>query len=108
MIKFIQHIPNESIVDLQALVTEPEVPVEACSQKLELQVQRIFVVNRSKTLLPFQIADASKKVDKATLNEAEDSKKEEDDGQVNVHMKTRLDNRILDLRTPGKQAIFRI
>jgi aspartyl-tRNA synthetase len=54
-------------------------------------------------------------VDKNTLNEAEESKKEaedgkkeEDDGSINVHMKTRLDNRILDLRTPAKQAIFRL
>jgi len=65
------------------------------------------VVNRAKSLLPFQIADASAKVDKNTLNEAENVKKEDDDS-INVHMKTRLDNRILDLRTPGKQAIFRL
>jgi len=64
-------------------------------------------VNRAKSLLPFQIADASAKVDKNTLNEAENVKKEDDDS-INVHMKTRLDNRILDLRTPGKQAIFRL
>ena len=47
------------------------------------------------------------KVDKSTLNEAEEAKKE-DDTSINVQMKTRLDNRILDLRTPAKQAIFRV
>lgn len=34
--------------------------------------------------------------------------KEEEKKQVKVGMKTRLDNRILDLRTPSKQGIFRI
>lgn len=59
MIKFIQGIPNESIVDVTGKALQPEVPVESCSQKLELQIEQIFVVNRSKTLLPFQISDAS-------------------------------------------------
>jgi len=59
-------------------------------------------------LLPFQISDASEKVDKNTLNEAEETGKSEDENKINVNMKTRLDNRIMDLRTPGKQAIFRI
>lgn len=36
------------------------------------------MVNRSKSLLPFQIVDASAKVDKNTLLEAENEKKEGD------------------------------
>lgn len=108
MINFLKGIPNESLVDINAKVTKPEVDIESCSQKVELQINTCFVVNRSKSLLPFQISDASAKVDKNTLNEAEETKKEDDDTNITVHMKTRLDNRILDLRTPGKQAIFRI
>lgn len=46
-------------------------------------------------------------MDKNTLNQAEEARKE-DDTSINVQMKTRLDNRVLDLRTPGKQAIFRV
>lgn len=45
--------------------------------------------------------DASAKVDKNTLLEAENEKKE-GDTDIQVGMKTRLDNRILDLRTPAK------
>jgi hypothetical protein len=45
--------------------------------------------------------DASAKVDKSTLLQAEDERKE-GDTSITVHMKTRLDNRVLDLRTPAK------
>jgi hypothetical protein len=45
--------------------------------------------------------DASAKVDKSTLLEAEDEKKE-GDTEITVHLKTRLNNRVLDLRTPAK------
>jgi len=107
MIKFISGLPNESIVEIVATVIKPEVAVESCSQKVELQLRSIFAVNRSKSLLPFQISDASALVDKNSLNQAEEAAKD-DEASINVHMKTRLDNRILDLRTPGKQAIFRV
>jgi len=68
MLKFLQGVPNESIVEITAAVTKPEVAVEACSQKVELQIKTFFVVNRSKSMLPFQISDASALVDKNTLN----------------------------------------
>lgn len=107
MINFIKSVQNESIVEISASVVNPEVPIESCTQKVELQIQTCFVVNRSQSLLPFQIQDASAKVDKATLLVAEDEKKEDETG-ITVHLKTRLDNRVLDLRTPAKQAIFRL
>lgn len=49
--------------------------------------------------LPLQIEDASR---------PERPDDAEDDGFVRVNADTRLDNRILDLRTVSKQAIFRI
>lgn len=36
MIKFINNIPNESIVDIEATVVVAEKPVESCSIKQEL------------------------------------------------------------------------
>lgn len=53
MLKYISALPNESIVEVSAAVTKPEVPIESCSQKVELQLKTIFAVNRSKVLLPF-------------------------------------------------------
>jgi len=61
------------------------------------------------------LEDAGRKVDdndEFDCGDKEDEKVEEKEGeerkQVKVGMKTRLDNRIVDLRTPSKQGIFRI
>lgn len=40
------------------------------------------------------------------MEDEEESKEKE--GEIRVTMKTRLDNRILDLRTPAKNAIFTV
>jgi aspartyl/asparaginyl-tRNA synthetase len=58
-----------------------------------------MAVSRSLPILPMQIEDASRP-------EKEDG--EPDDGMVRVNPDTRLDNRILDLRTTTKHAIFRL
>jgi nondiscriminating aspartyl-tRNA synthetase len=59
----------------------------------------MFVVSKAIPQLPLQIEDASR---------PERPDDAEDDGFVRVNADTRLDNRILDLRTVSKQAIFRI
>jgi hypothetical protein len=55
------------------------------------------------------MTDATRPINKAELDIAEEANEvnEEaaDDGkpkEIKVHMKTRLDNRVLDLRTPAK------
>jgi len=101
MIKFISHISKESIVDVHAEVKKSPEKVEGCTQKdVELHVKQIWVVSASEPQLPLQIEDASRRVT------AED---ESEEGlNIKVNQDTRLDNRILDLRTPTNQAIFRI
>merc|ERR1712168_861771 len=63
------------------------------------QITKMFVVSKAIPQLPLQIEDASR---------PERPDDAEDDGFVRVNADTRLDNRILDLRTVSKQAIFRI
>lgn len=117
MLKFINNITKESIIDIQALVINPPEPILSCTQKVELQVQSVFVLSRANANLPFQLEDAGRKVeenDEFDCGDKEDEKveqqedKEEEKKQVKVGMKTRLDNRIVDLRTSSKQGIFRI
>jgi len=56
-------------------------------------------VSSSEPQLPLQIEDASRKV----------TEEADDDGlHIRVNQDTRLDNRILDLRTPTNQAIYRL
>merc|ERR1719210_846488 len=99
MIKFISHIPKESIVDVQAQVKKSPEKIEGCTQKdVELHVKQIWVVSQSEPVLPLQIEDASRKV----------TEDDEEGLNIKVNQDTRLDNRILDLRTPTNQAIFRV
>ena len=99
MVKFISNITKESIIDVEATVKCVPAKVEGCTQKdVELHVERIYVVSASKAQLPLQIDDAARPVnknDKSSLN-------------ITVNQDTRLDNRVLDLRTPANQAIYRV
>jgi aspartyl/asparaginyl-tRNA synthetase len=97
---FFCSISKESIVDVHAEVKKSPEKVEGCTQKdVELHVKQIWVVSASEPQLPLQIEDASRRVT------AED---ESEEGlNIKVNQDTRLDNRILDLRTPTNQAIFR-
>jgi len=98
MVKFIAHISKESIVDVEAVVKKVNEKIESCSQQdVELYVNQVWVVSASDPQLPLQIEDAARKVT------------DEDEGNfARVNQDTRLDNRVLDLRTPTNQAIFRL
>lgn len=119
MVKWIDGISKESIVDVYAIVSKPEQEIISCSQKVELQIRRIYAVSRSEPLLPFQLEDASRRVnpedeeqdygDVQKQDVPKDKPVEESkDQHVVVNLKTRLDNRIIDLRTKANQAIFRV
>lgn len=56
-------VPCESIVDLTGRVKKPEKPIESCTQQVEVEILKFFVVNRAIPRLPLQISDASRKVD---------------------------------------------
>jgi len=98
MVKFIAHVSKESIIDVEAVVKKVGEKIESCSQQdVELYVQQVWVVSASDPQLPLQIEDAGRRLT------------EEDEGTfARVNQDTRLDNRVLDLRTPTNQAIFRL
>merc|ERR1719320_315857 len=98
MVKFIAHISKESIIDVEAVVKKVDEKIESCTQQdVELHVKQVWVVSASDPQLPLQIEDAARKLT------------EEDEGNyARVNQDTRLDNRVLDLRTPTNQAIFRL
>uniref|UniRef100_A0A182PHG6 Aspartate--tRNA ligase, cytoplasmic n=1 Tax=Anopheles epiroticus TaxID=199890 RepID=A0A182PHG6_9DIPT len=99
MVKFSGSIPRESIIDLKAKVVPVEQRIESCTeQTLELHVLELFLLSAAKAQLPLQIEDASRP-EKSDDPEAL---------KIRVNQDTRLDNRVLDLRTPANQAIFRL
>lgn len=91
-------ISKESIIDIHVKVVPVAAKIESCTeQNLELSVLEIYVVSAAKPQLPLQIEDASR------------PENEDGDGlNIRVNQDTRLDNRVLDLRTPANQAIFRL
>ncbi|GBP49226.1 Aspartate--tRNA ligase, cytoplasmic [Eumeta japonica] len=99
MVKFVGNISKESIVDVEATVVKTAAPVESCTQKdVELHVLQLFVVSAAKSQLPLLVEDAARP-EKSDDPEAL---------KIRVNQDTRLDNRVLDLRTPANQAIFRL
>ena len=109
MVTFTSKIPKESIIDIKAIVTIPEKPVHTCSQKVELQIKEIWVVNKSVPMLPFQLDDASRKVENQEDEEKQQHAEESKDGKLAVvGQDVRLNNRIIDLRVPSNQALMRL
>ncbi|KAK8737578.1 hypothetical protein OTU49_004548 [Cherax quadricarinatus] len=98
MIKFVCNIAKESIIDVEGKVVVTGQKIESCSiQDIEIYATKVFVVSASAQRLPLQIDDAMRP-------EADDP----EGLQIKVNQDTRLDNRVLDLRTPTNQAIFRL
>lgn len=115
MLKWVAGLSKESIVDIYGDVKKPEQEIQSCSQKVELHIKRIYCVSRSHSTLPFQLDDASRPIQKGevemenydnVVQKEEEEKK--DDQQITVSLKTRLDNRVIDLRTKANHAIMRV
>lgn len=96
MVKFAGDIPKESIVDLEGWVRKTPNKVESCTQsEIELQVTQLFVVSQAEPRLPLLIEDAMRP-------------EVEGEDQAVAKQDTKLDNRVIDLRTLTNQAIYRI
>ncbi|KAJ4768904.1 hypothetical protein LUZ62_079279 [Rhynchospora pubera] len=102
MVRFATSLSKESIVDVEGVISVPNEPIKGTTQQVEIQVRKLYCINRAVPNLPINIEDASR-------SEIE-FKKAEDSGEqlVRVGQDTRLNHRVLDLRTPANQAIFEI
>ena len=100
MVQWVESIPTESIVLIKGYLQRPDVPVKGCSiHDMEISIQELHVIARQEGSVPF------------TPYEAEVSKEKENQEEGNNEKlpdRVRLSNRIVDLRTPTSQAIFRI
>lgn len=106
MVKFAASIPKESVVDISGELVKSDIKSDFITFKTaELRADRIWVVGRAGDRLPFQIDDAAACRSEEALQsgEAEDSPL-----TPRVLLDTRLNNRVVDLRTPANQSIFRM
>jgi aspartyl-tRNA synthetase len=110
MVKYAGKIPKESIIDIKATVIVPEKTVDSCTQKVELSIKEIWIVNKSVPQLPFQIDDAGRRCEnQADEEKAENIEKKGEEAKFSlVGQDVRLNNRIIDLRVPANQALMRI
>ncbi|MCO5609653.1 hypothetical protein L7F22_063883 [Adiantum nelumboides] len=107
MVKWAAGLEAETIVEVQGIVSKVAKPIESAtvtSKDAEVKITQIHAVRRLTTLepLPFYVDDA-------TRSEAEVQASQSTDRPMpNIGLDTRLDYRVLDLRTTTNQAIFRI
>lgn len=103
MIKYAGKLPGETVVDVFGTICKVEKPIESCTQTLvELSIAKIFCVSLAHSRPPFSVTDAARSDADIEAAEARGDK------MVRVNMDTRLDNRVLDLRTPANNSIFRM
>ncbi|XP_071718392.1 aspartate--tRNA ligase 1, cytoplasmic-like [Rutidosis leptorrhynchoides] len=100
MVKFATRIPKDSLIEIEGIVTVPPNVIKDASQQVEIQVRKIYCVNRAANVLPFDVDDASRS--EAEIQKALKAGKQ----AVRVNQDTRLNNRFLDLQTQTNQAIF--
>ncbi|MCJ1474556.1 hypothetical protein MMC13_003215 [Lambiella insularis] len=107
MVKWCGGLNKESIVLLTGLVKTPKDPIHSATiQNLELHVERVFVVSEGPVQLPMQVKDAMHPP--PVGEEAEGEDQVDSQGVPVVTLNTRLNNRVLSLRTPTDQAVFQI
>ncbi|KAF7585907.1 hypothetical protein BBP40_009870 [Aspergillus hancockii] len=100
MIQWVEHLRVGSIVQVRGTVQAPEVPVLGCTiHDVELSIDAIHVIVRREEPVPFSVYEA----------EIQTPEEERVEGRrSHIPDRTRLTNRLLDLRTPTSQSIFRI
>lgn len=121
MINFAAGLPKESIVDVHGLVKQAPVKIESCSQSdVEMELDQLWAVSRSDTKLAVQIEDLSRseaeistEMEKLKLKAEKAAKDKRSNAgdtvlTIRVDQDTRLNNRVIDLRTVTNQAIFKI
>ncbi|GLB36202.1 putative OB-fold nucleic acid binding domain containing protein [Lyophyllum shimeji] len=100
MVKWAAGLADESIVLVEGVVTRSPVPVQGASvSDVEVHVQQLHLIAGVAERLPFSLEDASRP----------DTEYQQADAQFNrVLLDTRLNNRVVDLRTQTNQAVFKI
>ncbi|CAN6445299.1 unnamed protein product [Victoria cruziana] len=102
MVRFVCGLTRESFVDIFGVISVPGMAIKGASQQVEIQARKVYCVNKAVPNLPINIEDAARS--EAEIEQAE--KKGEQ--LVRVGQDTRLNYRVLDMRTPANQGIFRI
>ncbi|KZT18358.1 aspartyl-tRNA synthetase cytoplasmic [Neolentinus lepideus HHB14362 ss-1] len=104
MVRWAEDLHRESIVLVEGKVHAPQEGGQdriksTTIHEVEVKIEKLYLIAEPSTTLPFQVDDASRPLD---------AYKNEDAHLTRVGERTRLNHRVLDLRTPVSQSIFRI
>jgi aspartyl-tRNA synthetase len=98
MVKWAATIMPESIILVEGTVQKTSEEIKGTSvSDAQVVIKKLYVVSSVHGALPFSLEDASR---------AEADQEKEDPRFNKVQLDTRLNNRVLELRTPANQAIF--
>ncbi|KAF9069089.1 aspartate-tRNA ligase [Rhodocollybia butyracea] len=109
MVKWAAGLATESIVLIEGVVKKsPEIIKSATVGTVELEVSKLFLISGVEARLPFTVEDADRPQTEAEADRT-DAEVEASGSQFNrVLLDTRLNNRVVDLRSTTNQAIFKI
>jgi nondiscriminating aspartyl-tRNA synthetase len=100
MVSWVEHLRTGTIVRVRGIMQTPAVPVLGCTHHdVELSIEQFHVVVRREDPVPFSVYEAEVRTEEEDRVEGRFS---------HISDRTRLSNRILDLRTGTAQAIFRL
>lgn len=107
MVKWAAGLESETIVLVEGVVSKVAKPIESATvtaKDAEVKISKLHAISRLalQEQLPFYVDDATR-----SENEIQSSQNT-DRPMAQIGLDTRLDNRVLDLRTTTNQAIFRI
>ncbi|CRG85758.1 aspartyl-tRNA synthetase [Talaromyces islandicus] len=104
MIKWTTSLNINSIVQVTGIAKKPAVPIASAHlSELELQIKKIYMIAESMETIPMQVKDAERPPPLGDIVEGEPQV--DGEGVPIVSLKTRLDNRVIDLQTETNQAI---
>ena len=104
MVKWCIGVNINSFVKVSGVVKKPNPPVASATiSNLELHVTKIYIISPASETIPMQVKDAERPPPESSEEGQVDA-----EGAPIVTLKTRLDNRVIDLQTECNQAIFTI
>jgi aspartyl-tRNA synthetase len=100
MIQWAEHLRVGSFLRVRGTIQKPEVPVLGCSiHNVELAIDSVHLLVRRDEPVPFSVYEAEIRTNEEEKVEGRRS---------HIPDRTRLTNRLLDLRTATSQSIFRL
>ncbi|PKI31782.1 hypothetical protein CRG98_047821, partial [Punica granatum] len=60
MVKYVAALNRESIIDVEGIVSVPAEPIKGASQKVEIQVRKLYCISRAVPTLPINLEDAAR------------------------------------------------